>query len=158
VISVVHLPPLGNIRLSVEDEKLIQLEFASETAELSAPADEISKHIIHQIKKYLSNPAHGFEVECAAKGTAFQRKIWQALSEIPSGKTLTYAELARKLKTSPRAIGQACRKNPIPLIVPCHRIVGTSNQGGYAGKQTGRMMEIKSILLKHELNLKESHT
>lgn len=80
----------------------------------------------------------------------FQKKVYSALCDIPFGKTLTYLELARKLKTAPRAIGQACKRNPLPCLIPCHRVLAKTHLGGYAGKQDGFFLQVKIELLKHE--------
>ncbi|HDK37468.1 MAG TPA: methylated-DNA--[protein]-cysteine S-methyltransferase [Thiolapillus brandeum] len=84
------------------------------------------------------------------EGTDFQKKVWQALRQIPSGEVLTYGELAKKLGSSPRAIGGACRRNPVPLLIPCHRVVAANGDGGFAGHTDGHWMEIKRWLLSHE--------
>lgn len=83
-------------------------------------------------------------------GTAFQRTVWALLTEIPYGKTTTYGELARKLSSSPRAVGGAVGRNPISILIPCHRVVGTGGSlTGYAGG-----LETKKFLLA----LEEEHT
>ncbi len=83
-------------------------------------------------------------------GTVFQRRVWQVLLNIPPGQTRTYGELARELGSSPRAVGGACRRNPIPLLIPCHRVVAANGDGGFAGHTSGRWMDIKRWLLEHE--------
>ncbi|MEE9573942.1 MAG: methylated-DNA--[protein]-cysteine S-methyltransferase, partial [Candidatus Neomarinimicrobiota bacterium] len=99
---------------------------------------------------YFKNPDSYFNLPLAPKGTTFQQKVWQALQNIPSGETRTYGELAKQLNTSPRAIGNTCRANPIPIVIPCHRVVGQNNDGGFMGKTTGQSLEIKKWLLEHE--------
>ncbi len=83
-------------------------------------------------------------------GTPFQQRVWALLRRIPPGVTRTYGELARQLGTAPRAVGAACRTNPIPLFVPCHRVVAASGAGGYFGRTAGRWLEIKRWLLARE--------
>lgn len=83
-------------------------------------------------------------------GTAFQKRVWAELLNIPPGKTITYSELAKKLHTHPRAIGQACRANPLPVTIPCHRVVGKNSLGGYFGKTHGKMLTRKQELLASE--------
>ena len=75
------------------------------------------------------------------------------MQKIPYGKTKSYGELAQELKTSARAIGNACRHNPLPIIIPCHRIVAKNNLGGYNGATEGKMLNIKEWLLQHEKKL-----
>ncbi|MGK0673659.1 MAG: methylated-DNA--[protein]-cysteine S-methyltransferase [Halothiobacillaceae bacterium] len=85
----------------------------------------------------------------APAGTPFQQRVWRALAEIPLGQTRTYGELATRLGTSPRAVGGALRANPIPIIIPCHRILAAQGLGGYAGaSEEGRRR--KAWLLAHE--------
>ncbi len=89
-------------------------------------------------------------------GTPFQQRVWQALTEIPSSEVKTYGELAKELNSSARAVGNACRRNLFPVIVPCHRVVSASGIGGYAGdtletqKGSINFLKIKQWLLAHE--------
>ncbi|HEV2613720.1 MAG TPA: methylated-DNA--[protein]-cysteine S-methyltransferase [Gammaproteobacteria bacterium] len=80
-------------------------------------------------------------------GTDFQKRVWAELLKISPGKTVTYSELAKKLNSHPRAIGQACRANPLPIIIPCHRVVGKNNLGGYFGHTHGKLLDKKKRLL-----------
>ncbi len=86
----------------------------------------------------------------AAAPTPFAARVRQALLGIPPGRTRTYGDLARELGTSARAIGGACRGNPLPVVVPCHRIVGATGAGGYAGATDGPLRAFKLALLEHE--------
>ncbi len=86
----------------------------------------------------------------APEGTPFRQRVWKELLGIPPGRRCTYGELAARLETAPRAVGGACRANPIPLLIPCHRVVAADGPGGFAGARTGRYMEIKRWLLDHE--------
>jgi methylated-DNA-[protein]-cysteine S-methyltransferase len=87
-------------------------------------------------------------------GSPHSRKVWQALCRIPVGETRSYGEIAREIGSSPRAVGQACRANPWPLFIPCHRVIpvhGTgTGPGGYAGQRQGALADIKAWLLEHE--------
>ena len=91
-----------------------------------------------------------FRLPLETGGTDFQRRVWNALQRIPAGKVLSYGELARKLKTGPRAVGNACRANPIPVVIPCHRVVAANGKGGFMGKTGGKALAIKDWLLTHE--------
>ncbi len=83
-------------------------------------------------------------------GTAFQQRVLRALCQIPAGETRSYGQLARELGSSARAVGNACRRNPLPILIPCHRVVAASGPGGYAGETAGRNLQIKHWLLTHE--------
>ena len=76
--------------------------------------------------------------------------MWQALSNIPSGQTRYYSELAAQLQSSPRAVGGACGANPIALVVPCHRVLAKSGLGGFMHQRSGQALDIKRWLLTHE--------
>jgi len=83
--------------------------------------------ISNEFKQYFLLAEFQFTLRCQPdRGTKFQQKVWQALTEIPVGKVVTYGQLASDLNTSPRAVGNACRNNPLPLIVPCHRVVSAT--------------------------------
>lgn len=101
-----------------------------------------------QIEDYFAGTRRDFDLPLAPHGTAFQRKVWAALSAIPFGRTRSYGEIARDLGTAPRALGGACGRNPIPLIIPCHRVLaGDGKLGGYSGIDG---VETKEFLLRHE--------
>lgn len=141
--------PIGPFEFILEDECLSELKLAdvkTGTANLS----DTAKAIAHEIEAYFSNPHHKWTIPLKLKVTPFQQKVLAALQHIPVGSTLTYGELARQLKTSARAIGQACRRNPIPIVIPCHRVVAARGIGGFAGERKGEMIERKEWLLKHE--------
>ncbi len=103
-----------------------------------------------QVQKYLSDAEAGFDVPVMTRGTEFQQKVWSLLESIPSGQTRTYGDLAGVLGSSPRAVGGACKRNPVAVIVPCHRVVSAHGTGGYAGFTTGKNLEVKTWLLNHE--------
>ncbi len=86
-----------------------------------------------QLAEYLAGARRSFDLPLDVAGTAFQRRVWDQLLAIPYGATLSYGDVARELGASPRAVGGACGANRIPIIIPCHRIVGASGLGGYSG-------------------------
>jgi methylated-DNA-[protein]-cysteine S-methyltransferase len=108
------------------------------------------RQVAAQLAQYFARPLQRFTLAVALHGTAFQQRVWGALRQIPAGKTLTYGGLADKLGSGARAVGNACRGNPVPIIVPCHRVVSVSGIGGYSGKTDGREINRKKWLLEHE--------
>jgi methylated-DNA-[protein]-cysteine S-methyltransferase len=84
------------------------------------------------------------------EGTSFQKKVWDEISKIPKGNTLEYGQIAKILSSSPRAVGQACGSNPIPLVIPCHRVVSKSGLGGFMHHSDGSPISVKKWLLSHE--------
>jgi methylated-DNA-[protein]-cysteine S-methyltransferase len=116
-----------------------------------APSDALAERVGRQIERYLADGGFRFDLPLAPAGTAFRRRVWDALSEIPVGESRTYGELARRLRTAARAIGGACGANPIALVIPCHRVVGTHGSlGGFMGVTDGDPIAIKRWLLAHE--------
>lgn len=113
-------------------------------------AESVPPFLAEQLDAYFRNGSTRFDLPVELEGTGFQRKVWDALRDIPSGRTVTYGELARKLGTSARAVGGACRSNPCPIVVPCHRVVATNGLGGFAGDTSGRKLDVKRWLLRHE--------
>jgi methylated-DNA-[protein]-cysteine S-methyltransferase len=103
-----------------------------------------------QLEQYREDPNTRFDLPLLIEGSEFQRRLWDALCEIPRGKTLTYGELARRLGVDARAIGQACGDNRLPIVIPCHRVVATDGIGGFAHATTGYLLEAKRWLLMHE--------
>jgi methylated-DNA-[protein]-cysteine S-methyltransferase len=99
---------------------------------------------------YFQDPSRRIDVRCKLSGTPFQRRVWRLIAAIPPGDTRTYGELAAALGSSARAVGGACRANPCPLVVPCHRVVARDGLGGFAGDRGGRLLDIKRWLLAHE--------
>jgi len=87
------------------------------------------------------------------KGTLFQQRVWYVMAQIPLGQTLTYGEIAKTLKSSAQAVGNACRCNPIVVMIPCHRVLSANGDGGYAGQTQGVMMQRKLGLLALEIGV-----
>lgn len=118
--------------------------------DLSAQPSELSEQICRQLDEYFSGKRTHFSLPLAPKGTDFQLRLWQQLCRIPFGQVCRYGDLAALLTSSARAVGGACRRNPIPLIVPCHRVVAANGLGGFSGHQQGEWLSVKERLLEHE--------
>ena len=101
-----------------------------------------------QIIAYFASRLFRFDLLLEPSGTVFQRKVWEYILSIPYGKTLHYGDVARALNTSPRAVGGACARNPIPLLIPCHRVVGKT--GALTGYSGGGGLRTKQVLLSLE--------
>ena len=106
--------------------------------------------IQRQFKQYWLNADKLINIKLLKQGSAYRHKVWAELCKIPFGETLTYSALAGKIGSSARAVGNACRDNPYPVIIPCHRVVSVSGMGGYCGQTDGDFMAIKYKLLDHE--------
>lgn len=149
--------PLGAFSIAVDDDgSLLATAFGDGTAlqrrfpaqSLSPDTGQKTARVREQIEAYFTGARRSFSVPLAARGTAFQQRVWSALQEIPFGKTCTYAELAAQLGNAKasRAVGRANATNPICLIVPCHRVIGAD--GSLTGFAFGE--KIKQQLLDHE--------
>jgi methylated-DNA-[protein]-cysteine S-methyltransferase len=147
--------PLGQLGLTWESGTLtgVDLEPTAAPASELAPGksqDPPPAAIARQLADYFADGRHGFDLPMALAGTPFQHRVWSAMRAIPPGQTRTYGDLARELGSAPRAVGQACRANPCPIVVPCHRVVGATGLGGFAGDSSGRKVAVKRWLLRHE--------
>jgi len=89
-------------------------------------------------------------IKLLQQGTPFRNRVWAELCKIPFGATITYSALAKSMGSAARAVGNACRDNPFPLLIPCHRVVAVSGMGGYSGQTEGDFMTIKRKLLEFE--------
>lgn len=143
--------PVGCISFKFEDDILVKMAYLYDSKRKSVNKPSLKQsRFLKEITHYFKRPQN-FDVPLHSKmGTAFQLRVWQALLDIPLGQTRTYGELAKTLKTSARAIGMACRTNPLPLIVPCHRIIAANGMGGFCGKVDGKPLIVKQWLLAHE--------
>ena len=139
-----------NMKLMAQDNAICALDFFSSGDNPEAAQDDLLDQAIKQIAEYAESASFTFNLPLAPKGTEFQRKVWSILQSIPAGQVKTYGEVAKMLSSSPRAVGNACRSNPIPLIIPCHRVVSVSGLGGFAGKTQGLTVDLKRQLLAHE--------
>ena len=107
---------------------------------------------IRQLNAYFIGALTSFDLPLAPPGSSFQQDICQRIREIPYGETRTYGDIATQLDTSPRPVGNACSRNPIPIIIPCHRIRGTTTLGGYSGpggiETKQHLLRLESIALR----------
>ncbi|MDG1752026.1 MAG: methylated-DNA--[protein]-cysteine S-methyltransferase [Thalassotalea sp.] len=149
----IYSSPHGDIALSANDIGLTALAFQSGPAALDLP-DDYQKYetlfikVHQQLDEYFSGERTTFNLALSPQGTPFQQKVWQALTTIKQGETKSYAWLAEKInnKKAVRAVGTANGANPIALIIPCHRVIGSNGKlTGYAGG-----LALKAKLLMHE--------
>ncbi len=148
--AVIKLP-FAFVGLRFDGSELVALDYLNAATEKRS-SDPLVKQVCQQIEQYCQSDTEmeDFDIAIRADGTAFQRKVLQILMQIPYAGTLTYGEVAERIGTSARAVGNACRRNPIPLIIPCHRVVAANGIGGYDGDTEGGRLNIKRFLLQHE--------
>lgn len=139
--------PAGWLNVSYDEHYVHQAHFSSSEIKTSANTF-MTERIAHELNAYFNDAHHRFQLPLKPQGSAYQLKVLNELLVIPAGRTMTYGMLATLLQSSPRAIGQACKRNPLVLFIPCHRVVGKDNVGGYMGQETA--LHYKLALLKHE--------
>lgn len=142
--------PLGKMGLCIAGKAVTQLDFLAPDTPEHSLCDPSAHAASTQLQAYFCDPQARFTLPQAPRGTPFQQRVWQALRAIPAGATVTYGMLAKQLRTSPRAIGGACRANPLPIFIPCHRVIARQSLGGYSGAIKGPLWDTKAWLLQHE--------
>lgn len=142
--------PFGAIGIKMHQSELRHIDLLPEGVVSEVAEGSPVGRVTEEINGYFRDPESRFSTPLKLQGTDFQRRVWNRLQNIPMGSTLTYGQLADELDTSPRAVGNACRANPCPVVVPCHRVVGKTDLGGFAGQQGGKLLQIKRWLLRHE--------
>ena len=122
--------PVGDLTISEDGGAIVSIDWGwVEIQGATATLIEARR----QLQDYFDGKRHGFDLAMAPAGTAYQRRVWLALCDIPPGSTRTYADIARTVGGSPRAVGGANGRNPIPIVIPCHRVVAMTGIGGYSG-------------------------
>jgi methylated-DNA-[protein]-cysteine S-methyltransferase len=150
-VVVVATPwPALKLGVRADHRAVIAIDFLPGEAEERRAASPLAREAQRHLRDYFRDPRHVFTLPLAPAGTAFQRRVWNAMRRIPAGTPASYGDLAARLGSGARAVGGACRANPIPVIIPCHRVVGRSGLGGFMGTTAGRGLEIKQWLLAHE--------
>lgn len=147
--AIFHLPCTA-LGLRTAQGRLIDIDFLPPATPALAPQDNTARLACAQLEAYLADPAFVFDLPIETHGTPFREKVWDALRAIPPGTRLTYGELAARLDSAPRAVGQACGANPLPVVIPCHRVVGKTGLGGFMNHAGGEPLAIKRWLLAHE--------
>jgi methylated-DNA-[protein]-cysteine S-methyltransferase len=142
--------PFGQLWLIADDDFLTEIKFLLGPHPLKKPLSPLLKETEAQLLAYFLNPHHDFDLPTKLNGTPFQQRVWQTLCQIRPGATRTYGQLAQTLGTAPRAVGGACGDNPIPIIVPCHRVVSATGLGGFMRTKYLGSLNVKSWLLAHE--------
>mgnify|MGYP002637846978 CR=1 FL=1 len=145
--------PVGRIFLVAQDDILIRLEFADQPHALGGPSgptagSQFLADTRRQLEAYFEDRQHVFDISLKLQGSSFQEKVWNALLDLSVGETLSYSQFANRIghPDAIRAVGAANGRNPISIIIPCHRLIGTDGHlTGYAGG-----LEAKRWLLRHE--------
>jgi methylated-DNA-[protein]-cysteine S-methyltransferase len=124
--------PLGRLVVESRAGDIVALHWANDHWAGDSGPDDVLQEACRQLSDYFGRRSRHFRLPLAPAGTSFQRQAWQALQAIPYGRTVTYGQLAGDLDSGPRAIAGACAANPIPIIIPCHRVVAAASDGGFS--------------------------
>lgn len=142
--------PFGFVGVRTDGDQIAEIVYLPPSAGELAPRNRVAEKACAQIAGYLADPDFPFDLRLAPAGTPFQREVWRQIAAIPRGRTRSYGELARVIRSSPRPVGQACGANRFPLAIPCHRVVAANGLGGFANHGAGFHVAVKRWLLRHE--------
>jgi methylated-DNA-[protein]-cysteine S-methyltransferase len=143
--------PFGAVGVRVTGDAVTCLEFLPPGTRVQPSREALVRRVEQELAAYYAAPDHPIHLPLAPQGTTFRQAVWQALLRIPAGQTRSYGEVARDLGSAPRAVGQAVGDNPLPIVIPCHRVVAADGSlGGFMHSRTGYSQDIKRWLLTHE--------
>jgi methylated-DNA-[protein]-cysteine S-methyltransferase len=121
---------VGNLILVEDQEAIVEVRWAAARGGNGSP---LLTETARQLDDYFAGKLTMFDLPLRPAGTPFERSVWAAMQDIPYGETRSYGDLAAATDSAPRAVGRACGRNPIPIIIPCHRVLGKGWMGGYSG-------------------------
>jgi methylated-DNA-[protein]-cysteine S-methyltransferase len=130
---------------------LAHIRYLPASAKHKAPGNALAALVEQQCRAYFADPRAVFDLPLKPLGTAFQQRVWHAITQLQSGERITYGAIAARLHSGARAVGGACGANYFPLVIPCHRVIAKANLGGFMGQDApGLYRDIKLWLLNHE--------
>ncbi len=143
--------PFGALGVRIAGDHLTGLEFLPPGTRSAASSHPLVKRVVKELEAYYADPGHVFDLPLQTLGTPFRQRVWDALLAIPAGQTRSYGAIAGELASAPRAVGQAVGDNPLPIVIPCHRVIAADGGlGGFNHSRTGYSQDIKRWLLRHE--------
>ena len=149
IYGEIYESPVGALTILAGENGIQAIKFGKdEKVKSTGKASEMTRRAVKELEEYFQGKRKEFTVLCVPEGTDFQKRVWEALTRIPYGETRTYKEIAVEIGNpgASRAVGMANNKNPVPIIIPCHRVIGSDGKlTGYAGG-----LEVKEFLLNLE--------
>jgi methylated-DNA-[protein]-cysteine S-methyltransferase len=142
--------PRMKVAVATREERVVEIRYLPPASAVLPPKNALAALAAGQLERYREDPDARFDLPLLIEGPPLQRAVWEAMCAIPRGRTRTYGELARELGADPRAIGQACGDNRLPIVIPCHRVVAADGIGGFGHSTGGYLLEAKRWLLAHE--------
>jgi len=147
MLSLSITSPVGRLVLEEERDALVAIHWGGAPAGNGGP---LLAEAARQLDAYFAGKLTDFDLPLRPAGSEFERRVWAAMQDIPYGKTRCYGDLAAATGSAPRAVGRACGKNPIPIVIPCHRVLGKGWMGGYSGagglKTKGALLALEGAL------------
>lgn len=152
IFQAIVAAPFGAFGIRSNGHSLKEMVYLPPRFEEKAAQDRLAERAVRQVERYLNDPDFVFDLPLEKTGSAFQSRVWQAISAIPRGQVLTYGQIARQIKSAPRAVGQACGANWYPLVIPCHRVTAAGGLGGFSHSddENSFYLDVKRWLLAHE--------
>lgn len=152
LFSAIVEAQFGAVGVRSEGDMIREIVYLPSSFHEKAATNAVTEKAVEQLTRYLADPDYRFDLPLVPAGTLFQQKVWAAISAIPRGDVLTYGDIARGIRSAPRAVGQACGANWFPLVIPCHRVTAAGGLGGFAHSddETGFHLGVKRWLLAHE--------
>jgi methylated-DNA-[protein]-cysteine S-methyltransferase len=141
--------PFGGVGLTMQNDCVVGIDLLCNSPSSHPIYDPLPQNVAHQIQQYFLQKNFKLDIPYAASGTSFQKRVWKVISQIPYGHVMTYSELAKKVNSGPRAVANACGANPLPLLIPCHRVIAKNGLGGFMQGLEGGL-KIKGWLLANE--------
>jgi methylated-DNA-[protein]-cysteine S-methyltransferase len=143
--------PFAVLGIRIEEDWLTDIEYLPLDTPVLAPRTPLAREVCDQLQAYLAAPNFTFDLSLHIGGTVHQKRVWRAIQDIPTGRTRSYGDIAAELHSAPRAVGQACGANRLPIVIPCHRVIAKSGGlGGFMNASDGVPLGIKRWLLTHE--------
>ena len=122
--------PVGQLTIDEEDDAIVAIRWADAPAGNGSP---LLTEAARQLDAYFAGKLSHFDLPLAPAGSPFEARVWSAMQLIPYGETRSYGDLAAAVGSAPRPVGRACGRNPIPIVIPCHRVLARGGLGGYSG-------------------------
>jgi methylated-DNA-[protein]-cysteine S-methyltransferase len=122
--------PVGQLTIDEKDGAIVAISWADMPAGNGSP---LLTEAARQLEAYFAGQLSHFDLPLAPAGSSFETRVWSAMQQIPYGETRSYGDLADMISSAPRPVGRACGRNPIPIVIPCHRVLARGGLGGYSG-------------------------
>lgn len=142
--------PVCVLGIRTDGDVVTEIVFLPRLARLQDPVSGMAQRVCDQLERYLDDPEFKFNLRFKRVGTAHQQAVWSQMRKIRPGRTMSYGEIATRLDSGPRAVGQACGANPLVVVIPCHRVVARAGLGGFSHRDRGFPLTVKRWLLNHE--------